>query len=141
MGNNSVTPCSRARKIVCQIFRFMVSSLLCNRGRASRRVIPLPSLVDAPASSPGKGEQQRRGYQVDGRATAPRLTRLIPSLSAGNWQVGRVSPFSLTSCASDYLLADFGRVTRAATTQMMARMKKATACVGCEASGGVVVSG
>src|SRR5258708_34631901 len=139
MGNSSVTPWSSARNIVCQIFRFMVSSLLCNGGKSLSSGDPLLSLADATASSPSKGEHQRRGDQVDGCVTAPVLS---PDTLALCWQLASGASIPLlTSCASDYLLADFGRVTRAATTPMMARMKKATACVGCEASGGVVVSG
>jgi hypothetical protein len=56
-------------------------------------------------------------------------------------QGGREDLLHRAYCKSDYLRADFGRVTRAATTQMMVRMKNAIAWVGCDAYGGVVVSG
>src|SRR6266702_564603 len=137
MGNSSVTPWSSARNIVCQIFRFIGFLILMQRGKDLSLGDALPSLADATASSPSKGKHQRRWGQVDGHAPVTAvIARCHPSVLASE-----VSILPPTRCTSDYLLADFGRVTRAATTEIAARMKKATACVGCEASGGVVVSG
>src|SRR2546426_9587316 len=136
MGNSSVTPWSSARKIVCQLFRFIVSSPSCNRGKG----LSSGDLLAQPSGCHRFFSRQRETPEEMGpggwACTSHRCHRLMPSLCAGE------TSFPLpTRCTSDYLLADFGRVTRAATTEIAARMKKATAWVGCEASGGVVVSG